>query len=81
MLLFYVNLIFEDLPRYGGDEGAYLIHAIYTRAVAEHSERVPYLPAVTNSVHLAVIDLINVLSRHALPWLRVLGAAAYFAGI
>lgn len=79
--LAYVNQIFAPGPIYAGDEGAYLIHAMYDKALDGDPPLAPQLQALNNTVFLLIIRGLTYATQHLLEWLRVLGAAAYFGGL
>ena len=81
VLLFYVNRLFAELPLYAGDEGAYLIRALYARPLALDPERYRALQAVGNTAYFALIRLVDLLSLNVVQWMRLLGAACYFGGL
>ena len=51
--LFYLNRILTPWPLYAGDEGAYLIRALYGDVLAAHPERHPTLQPVGNTAWAA----------------------------
>ncbi len=79
--LAYVNQVFAPAPIYAGDEGAYLIHALYERALDGDPPLAPKLQALNNTVFLLIIRAVTYGTEHLLGWLRVLGAGAYFGGL
>lgn len=81
VLLFYVNRLFSELPVYPGDEGAYLIRALYERELTQDPYLHPALIPVANTAYFAVIRLVDLLSANVLPWMRLLSVAAYFGGL
>lgn len=81
VVLAYVNQVFAAEPIYAGDEGAYLIHALYGKAMAGDPRLAPQLQALNNTVFLLIIRAVTYGTEHLLEWLRVLGAGAYFGGL
>ncbi|WP_309645512.1 hypothetical protein [Phenylobacterium sp.] len=81
VVLVYVDRIFLDLPLYAGDEGAYLIHALYGKATAADPRLAPDLQELTNTAFLLIIRAVTYGTHNLIEWLRALGGAAYFAGI
>lgn len=79
--LTYVDRVFLQLPLYPGDEGAYLIHALYGKAVAADPKLNPDLQGLNNTAFLLIIRAVTYGTHNLIEWLRALGAAAYFAGI
>ena len=81
VVLVYVDRIFLGLPLYPGDEGAYLIHGLYGKAVAVDPKLYPDLQGLNNTAFLLIIRAVTYGTHNLIEWLRALGAAAYFAGI
>ncbi len=81
VLLFYVNRLFGELPLYAGDEGAYLIRALYARQLAYDPGRYQVVQPVANTLYFAIIRLVDVLSLNVIPWMRLIGALSYFGGL
>lgn len=81
VLLFYVNRLFAELPLYPGDEGAYLIRALYARQLAFDPGSYPAVQPVANTLYFALIRLVDVLSLNVIPWMRLIGALSYFGGL
>lgn len=81
VLLFYVNRIFPELPLYASDEGAYLIRALHGETLAARPELHPTVHPVGNTLYLLVARLVDALTLNVLPWLRLIGLAAYFGGL
>ncbi|HEY9235123.1 MAG TPA: hypothetical protein VIP08_08825 [Phenylobacterium sp.] len=79
--MFYVNRLFPELPLYAGDEGAYLIRALYGDRLLSHPDAYRQLQSVDNAVYFFLIRLVDALSLNVLPWLRLIGAASYFGGL
>lgn len=78
VLGFYLNRVFAPLPLYAGDEGAYLIRALYP---PEAAARNPFAPELANGLYFLVIRAVRALSLHYLAWLRLIGLAAYVGGV
>ena len=74
----YVSRIFMALPIYAGDEGAYLIRALYSPDVAARN---PNAAEVDNTVFFVVIRLVHLVGESYMKWLRALGLAAYAGGL
>lgn len=81
VVLAYVDRIFLDLPLYPGDEGAYLIHALFGKATAADPKLYPDLQGLNNTAFLLIIRAVTYGGHNLLEWLRALGGVAYFAGI
>ena len=81
VVLFYVNRVFPELPLYASDEGAYLIRALYGDVLSAHPEAHPTVHPVGNTLYLVVVRLVDALTLNLLPWLRLIGLAAYFGGL
>ena len=78
VLGFYLNRVFAPLPLYAGDEGAYLIRALYP---PEAAAKDPLVPELANGFYFLVARLVRALSFHYLPWLRLIGLVAYIGGV
>ncbi|HVI30832.1 hypothetical protein [Phenylobacterium sp.] len=78
VLGFYLNRVFAPLPLYAGDEGAYLIRALYP---PEAAAKDPAVPELANGFYFLVARLVRALSFHYLPWLRLIGLVAYIGGV
>ncbi len=81
VLLFYVNRLFAELPLYAGDEGAYLIQALYARERAWDPQVYPSVQPVANTLYFAIVRLVDALSLNVIPWMRLIGALSYFGGL
>lgn len=81
VLFFYLNRVFAELPLYAGDEGAYLIRALYAHRLDIDPGLYPGLQTVENPVYFALVRLVDLLSLNLLPWMRLLGMAAYAGGL
>jgi len=81
VLLAYADRVFLPLPLYGGDEGAYLIHALYGKQLAASPDLVPYLQSVNSTAYFLIIRAVTYGTQNLLEWLRILGALAYFCGL
>lgn len=81
VFLFYVNRLFPELPLYAGDEGAYLIRALYGDRLLSHPDAYRQLQSVDNAVYFFLMRLVDALSLNVLSWLRLIGAASYFGGL
>ncbi|MDP3490699.1 MAG: hypothetical protein Q8R71_11225 [Phenylobacterium sp.] len=79
--LFYLNRIFTPWPLYAGDEGAYLIRALYGDLLDARPERHPTLHPVGNTLYMALIRLVDAMSANLLPWMRLIGLATYIGGL
>jgi hypothetical protein len=79
--LFYLNRVFTPWPLYAGDEGAYLIRALYGDLLSAHPERHPTVHPVGNTVYVLLIQAVDALSANLLPWLRLIGLGAYLGGL
>jgi hypothetical protein len=78
VLGFYLNRVFAPLPLYAGDEGAYLIRALYAPEVYALN---PFVQEVGNGLYFLVIRAVRALSLHYLEWLRLIGLAGYVGGL
>lgn len=79
--LFYLNRVFTPWPLYAGDEGAYLLRALYGDLLSAHPERHPTVHPVGNTVYVLLIQAVDALSANLLPWLRLIGLGAYLGGL
>lgn len=79
--LVYVNLIFQPLPLYAGDEGAYLIRALYGKQLRIDPTLAPHIQELSNTAFLLIIRAVTYATENLLQWMRVLGACAYFGGL
>src|SRR3990167_4792285 len=78
---FYADRLFVSLPLYAGDEGSYLIQALYGRQLAADPTLAPDVLPRSNTVYLLIIRAATYATQHLLEWLRILGAGAYFGGL
>jgi len=78
ILGFYAGRLGMPLPIFAGDEGAYLIRALYTDDVVAKYPGVAFL---TNGVHLSVIRAIYELGAPVIVGDRLVNAAAYLGGL
>lgn len=81
VLLFYVNRLFAELPLYPGDEGAYLIRALYAQELAAYPLSYRGVQPVANTLYFAIIQLVDALSLNVIQWMRLIGALSYFGGL
>jgi len=72
---------FLPLPLYAGDEGAYLIHALFGSMLKADPGLYPTLPDVDNTVFFWIVRLVDALPGDPLDVLRLLGGAAYIGGL
>ena len=79
--LFYLNRVFTPWPLYAGDEGAYLIRALFGDLLSVQPDRHPTVHPVGNTIYVLLIQAVDALSANLLPWLRLIGLAAYLGGL
>ncbi|MCI3134561.1 ArnT family glycosyltransferase [Phenylobacterium aquaticum] len=72
---------FLTLPLYAGDEGAYLIHALFGGLLKTDPGLYPALPDVDNTAFFWIVRLVDALPGDPLDALRLLGGAAYVGGL
>ena len=78
MGLVYLNEAFAQAPVYMGAESAHLIRALYGKAPALGQLD---LPPADDIAFTLLIRGLTYLTQTLLPWLRLLGGAAYVAGL
>lgn len=78
ILAVYAERVVMALPIYAGDEGAYLIRALFSPDVASRN---PYAAEVNNTVFMLIIRAVELTGEDYLVWLRGLGLAAYAGGL
>lgn len=79
--LTYVDRAFADLPFYLGAESAHLIRALYGKTLAENPSLGLHLPETGDLAFVLLIRAITYATQNLLPWLRLLGGAAYMCGL
>jgi hypothetical protein len=79
LLGFYAGRLAMPLPIFAGDEGAYLIRALYPDWVVTAAN--PNVAAVVNGVHLSVIRAVYELGAPFIVGDRLVNAAAYLGGL
>lgn len=79
--LTYVDRAFADLPIYVGAESAHLIGALYGKTLAENPGLGLGLQDTGDLAFTLLIRAITYATQNLLPWLRLLGGAAYVAGL
>ncbi|WP_304171804.1 hypothetical protein [Phenylobacterium aquaticum] len=72
---------FLTLPLYAGDEGAYLIRALFSAGLKADPSLYPTLPDVDNTVFFWIVRLVYALPGPGLDTLRLLGGGAYIGGL
>ncbi|HEY9235133.1 MULTISPECIES: hypothetical protein [Phenylobacterium] len=78
LALIYVNAAFGALPVYVGAESAHLISALYGPAAAKAQLG---LGAPDDPAFSLIIRGLTYLTQSLMPWLRLLGGAAYVGGL
>ncbi|WP_340645113.1 hypothetical protein [Phenylobacterium sp.] len=81
VLAAYLPRLAFDLPLYGGDEGAYLIRALFGPLLEAHPALAPQVAEIDNTVFLAILRGLGHLTPSVLEVARVLGTLAYFGGL
>ena len=79
--LVYADRIFLDMPLYAGAESAHLVHALYGKTLAARPDLLPQAQGLGDTLFALLIRALTYATQNLLPWLRILGAAAYFGGI
>lgn len=79
--LVYLNRIFLALPLYVAAETGHLIHALYATTLAARPELLPQVQGLQDTGFALIVRAVTYGTQSLLPWLRILGAAAYFAGL
>lgn len=79
--LIYLNRIFLDLPLYVAAETGHLIHALYAGTLAARPELLPQVQQLQDAGFALIVRAVTYGTQNLLPWLRILSAAAYFAGL
>lgn len=71
-----------SLPLYSGDEGSYLIRALFGALLQADPSRAATVADIDNSVFFWIIRAVHMLGgKHYLDLLRLLGGGAYVAGL
>lgn len=81
VLLAYVDRIFTAWPLYAADEGGYLIQALYGKTLLADPDRVSGFRDLGGGAFSLIIRALTYVTQNLLPWLRILGAGAYFGGL
>lgn len=76
--LIYVNAAFGEAPIYLGAETGHMIRALYG-AAAEHARL--GLGAADDAAFSLIVRGLTYLTQSLVPWLRLLGGAAYLGGL
>ena len=79
--LVYVDRIFFELPVYAGAESSHLVHALFGKTLAARPDLLPQAKGIGDTLFGLLIRALTYATQNLLPWLRVLGAAAYFGGL
>jgi len=78
ILGFYAGRLGMPLPIFGGDEGAYLIRALYPPEIVAAN---PYVAKVNNGAHLSVIRAVYEMGLPFIIGDRLVNSAAYLGGL
>ena len=81
VLLAYIDRIFMPWPLYAIDEGGYLLKALYGKALLADPTLIQSLQELNSAAFILAIRALTYATHNLLPWLRVLGAGAYFVGL
>lgn len=81
LALFYTDRIFAPFPLYAGDEGSYLARSIHRLALVQRPDAFPQLLPISNTIYLRLLHVVSDLSTAGLEWVRLIGLAAYLAGL
>lgn len=81
LALIYLNRAFLDLPLYASAEGGHLIHALFGKPMSLRPELLPQVQALQDTSFSLIIRATTYATQSLLPWLRMLGALAYFGGL
>lgn len=81
VLAVYANRAMLDLPLYPATEGGYLIHALYGKALGAQPALFAQVERLNGTAYFLIIRAVTYATHDLLPWMRVLGALAYFAGL
>ncbi|WP_156405942.1 hypothetical protein [Phenylobacterium sp. Root700] len=81
VLAVYANRAALDLPLYPATEGGYLIHALYGKALSAQPALFAQVERLNGTAYFLIIRAATYATHDLLPWMRVLGGLAYFAGL
>lgn len=79
--LIYADRVFLDLPLYAGAESAHLVQALYGKTLAARADLMPQTGDLGDTLFGLIVRALTYATQNLLPWLRILGAAAYFGGL
>jgi hypothetical protein len=79
--LFYADRVFYELPVYAAAEAGHLISALYGPALAAHPDLFPDLAQRREPAFDLLIRAVTYATQNLVPWMRVGGGLAYFAGL
>ncbi|MGH6997606.1 MAG: hypothetical protein ACREEO_05385, partial [Phenylobacterium sp.] len=79
--LIYADRIFLDLPLYAGAESSHLVYALYGKTLAARPDLLPHAQPMGDALFGLLIRALTYATQNLSPWLRVLGAGAYFGGL
>lgn len=79
--LVYVDRVFLEAPLYTGAESTHLVHALFGKTLAAQPDLLPQAQSTGDTLFGLLIRALTYATQNLLPWLRILGAAAYFGGL
>lgn len=79
--LVYLDRIFLEAPLYAGAESTHLVHALFGKTLAARPDLLPQAQDMGDTLFGLLIRALTYATQNLLPWLRILGAAAYFGGL
>ena len=79
--LIYADRVFLDLPLYAGAESSHLVYALYGKTLAARPDLLPHAQPMGDALFGLLIRALTYVTQNLAPWLRILGAAAYFGGL
>ncbi|CAN7430256.1 hypothetical protein LJR164_002759 [Phenylobacterium sp. LjRoot164] len=79
--LVYVDRVFLEAPLYAGAESTHLVRALFGKTLAARPDLLPQAQSMGDTLFGLLIRALTYATQNLLPWLRILGAAAYFGGL
>ena len=79
--LVYLDRVFLEAPLYTGAESTHLVHALFGKTLAARPDLLPQAQSTGDTLFGLLIRALTYATQNLLPWLRILGAAAYFGGL
>lgn len=79
--LVYLDRVFLEAPLYTGAESTHLVHALFGKTLAAQPDLLPQAQSTGDTLFGLLIRALTYATQNLLPWLRILGAAAYFGGL